>query len=246
MASTMDVSAPVRPMSKDQIQLSLHLEVPKKVIQYVASSVPIIDTSNKAKQVRQRVMRGPQRQARPQKRNMPEVASIYAEDPEVLVDDDDDGAPASKRTRMSKGGADDLDRNRRVAAIDVEEEYEPVVRRSTPSNFYTVVGTLFDEFWAMEFDDVEVTWAFFALITNANCKDYRLDVFAEHSYSLAVIKDKLKSRAYCSLEDFVYDFNQLFTNIFTYYPESSLPYRKAVELSKLFQERWQELLPKFK
>ncbi len=135
-------------------------------------------------------MRGPQRQARPQKRNMPEVASIYAEDPEVLVDDDDDGAPASKRTRMSKGGAEDLDRGRRVAAIDVEEEYEPVVRRSTPSNFYTIVGTLFDEFWAMEFDDVEVTWAFFALITNANCKDYRLDVFAEHSYSLAVIKVK--------------------------------------------------------
>ena len=61
-----------------------------------------------------------------------------------------------------------------------------------------------------------------------------------------VSQDKLKSRAYCSLEDFVYDFNQLFTNIFTYYPESSLPYRKAVELSKLFQERWQELLPKFK
>jgi hypothetical protein len=48
------------------------------------------------------------------------------------------------------------------------------------------------------------------------------------------------------MEDFVYDFNQLFTNILTYYPESHAAYPKAVELSKLFQERWQELLPQFK
>ena len=167
----------------------LHLEVPKKVIQYVASSVPIVDTSNKPKQVKQRMVRGPQRQVRPQKRNMPEVASIYAEESEAVVDYDDGDLPSAKRTRMSKGGAfDDLDKGRRVSSIDVEDEYEPVVRRSTPSNFYTVVGTLFDEFWGMEFDDVEVTWAFFALITNANCRDYRLEVFAEQSYSLAVIK----------------------------------------------------------
>lgn len=59
-------------------------------------------------------------------------------------------------------------------------------------------------------------------------------------------QEKLKNHAYCSIEDFVYDFNQLFTNIFTYYSESHPAYRKAVELSKLFQDRWQELLPKFK
>lgn len=60
------------------------------------------------------------------------------------------------------------------------------------------------------------------------------------------MQEKLKNHAYCSIEDFVYDFNQLFTNIFTYYSESHPVYRKAVELSKLFQDRWQELLPKFK
>lgn len=134
--------------------------------------------------------RGPQRQVKAPKRNLPEVASIYAEETDVAVDYDDGDMPASKRTRMSKGGSgfDELDKSRRVSTIDVEDEYEPVVRRSTPSNFYNVVGPLFEEFWAMEFDEVEVTWAFFALITNANCRDYRLEVFAEQSYSLAVIK----------------------------------------------------------
>ena len=60
------------------------------------------------------------------------------------------------------------------------------------------------------------------------------------------LQEKLKNQAYCSTEDFVYDFNQLFTNIFTYYSETHEAYRKAVELSLLFKERWKELMPKFK
>lgn len=119
---------------------------------------------------------------------MPEVASIYTEEAEVTIDFDDGDLPSSKRTRTSNGGAYEDEKSRRLSTIDVQEEYEPVVRRSTPANFYTVVEPLFDEFWALDFEEVEVTWAFFAIITNVNCKDYRLEVFAEQSYSLTIIK----------------------------------------------------------
>lgn len=151
------------------------------------SATPIVDP-NKPKQVKMRGQRGQPRQFKTIKRSQPEVASIYAEADEVEHMDSDQ--PSSKRSRLSKGDAieDDERRYSSSAVLDAEDEYEPVARRSTPANFYTVVGPLFQEFWALEFDDVEVTAAFFALITHANCRDYKLEAFAEQSYSLTVIK----------------------------------------------------------
>ena len=257
MSTQLDPNASIVRIPLEQLQSVLHLEVPKRVIQYVPSSVPIVDPANKPKQVRAKGVRGQQRPFKTVKRALPEVASIYAD-----ADDAGDGEQqTSKKARLSgRGGANEEEEYERRAssgagthgrADAVEEEEEEDYRRrsaksSTPSNFYAVVGPLFDEFWRMEFDNVQVTWAFFALITNMNCKDYQLEVFAEQSYSLAVIKDKLKAQAYCSIEDFVYDFNQLFTNIFTYYPASHEAVKKAVELSKLFEDRWKEILPKFR
>mmetsp|Transcript_3510 Transcript_3510/g.5796 ORF Transcript_3510/g.5796 Transcript_3510/m.5796 type:complete len:95 (-) Transcript_3510:1152-1436(-) len=87
---------------------------------------------------------------------------------------------------------------------------------------------------------------FFANITSINCKLYKLEAFSEQSHALPVIKEKLKNRAYISVEDFVYDFNQMFQNIFKFYPESHGAIQKAIELSKLFDERWQVALTKFK
>ena len=57
-----------------------------------------------------------------------------------------------------------------------------------PNNFYKVANELFEEFWTMDFDDVEITWAFFAKINFLNCKEYNLEDFAEESSSLAIIK----------------------------------------------------------
>lgn len=177
-----------QPFTIEHVLPVLHLEVPKRVVQYMPSATPIIDPS-KAKPVKGRGQRGQPRQFKTIKRSQPEVASIYAEADEG--DNMDSEQPVSKRSRLSKGGVvagDDDRRHTQNVILDAEDEYEPVVRRSTPSNFYAVVEPLFKEFWDMEFDDLDVTSAFFAVITHMNCRDYKLETFAEQSYSLTVIK----------------------------------------------------------
>jgi hypothetical protein len=52
-----------------------------------------------------------------------------------------------------------------------------------------------------------------------------------------ISQDKLKGGQYFSVEDFVYDFNQMFANIFKHYSESHPAYRKAQELLRLFETR---------
>jgi hypothetical protein len=179
----------------DKIVPVLHLEPPKKVIQYVASSVPIVDPSKAPKGPRTKIVKS-KNNFKTVKRALPEVASIYAEEhTSSATSSSYDDAPASKKARLSRGGAggaaeEDDDEGRRQVEADAEDEYDnrAAARSATPSNFYAVVGPLFEEFWKLDFDNVEVTWAFFALITHYNCKDYRLEAFAEKSYSLAVIK----------------------------------------------------------
>jgi hypothetical protein len=166
----------------DQFLPSLHLEVPKKVIQYVPAAVPVVDPS-KAKQAKAKVTRGPQRQFKPAKSALPEVASIYAEG-----HDSDADQPASKRARVSLGKSNGEEEARRPVAAAAEVAHEKINRRAIPANFYTVVAPLFKEFWEMEFDSDEVTYAFFARITNLNAKDFKLNAFAERSYCLEVIK----------------------------------------------------------
>jgi hypothetical protein len=188
ITSSSDPGSMLPSLYLEQYLPALHLEVPKKVLQYVQSSVPIVDPT-KAKQVQKtRVARGPQKQFKTTKRALPEVASIYANAQDN--DNSEDDLPASKKSRMSvaKSQLEEAD-SRRV--IPVQHEYvdnEPPLRRTIPKNFYTIVAPLFDEFWKMEFDNDEVTWAFFAVITSMNCADYKLSAFAEQSYSLAIIK----------------------------------------------------------
>jgi hypothetical protein len=158
------------------------LEVPKKVIQYVPAAVPVVDPS-KAKQAKAKVARGPQRQFKPAKSALPEVASIYAEG-----HDSDADQPASKRARVSLGKSSGEEEARRPVGAPAEVAHEKINRRAIPANFYAVVAPLFKEFWEMEFDSDEVTYAFFARITNLNAKDFKLNAFAERSYCLEVIK----------------------------------------------------------
>lgn len=164
---------------------ALHLEVPKKVLQYVPAAVPVVDPS-KAKQGKVRAPRGPQRQFKAAKSALPEVASIYADG---HGNESDHDQPASKKagTSMSKSNGDEEAR-RSSLPPSVVVEHEQMPRRVIPSNFYTVVAPLFQEFWEMEFDNDEVTYAFFARITDLNCKEFKLNAFAERSYCLEVIK----------------------------------------------------------
>ncbi len=57
---------------------------------------------------------------------------------------------------------------------------------------------------------------------------------------------KLENRQYFSVEDFVYDFHQLFANIFKYYAETHPAYHKARELSQLFEARMAAASTKFR
>lgn len=47
------------------------------------------------------------------------------------------------------------------------------------------------------------------------------------------------------MEDFVYDFHQMFANIFRFYSEAHPAFRKAQELSDLFETRMQAAYPRF-
>lgn len=228
----------IRPFPPSQLVQVLHLVPPKRVIQYVPTTEVVID-NKPAKQVRAKgVSRGP-RQPKNPKRTQQELASIYAEEASYAAkrsklnhdeEDEEEDYASEAEDFMLKGGSSAL-------------AHRP---SKLPANFEQVAGALFEEFWGMEFEDTEVTWAFFAKITALNCKDYKLDNFAESSSSLAVIKDKLRGGAYVSTEDFVYDFHQMFANVFKYYPESHPAHKKAQELRRLFDTRMEAARLQFK
>ncbi len=127
-----------------------------------------------------------------------------------------------------------------------------------PKNFYQVIYGVFEQFWSMEFDDPAVSQAFFAKIDINNCRAYGLEVFAESSMSLSVIRDRLDatnatgatstgySLAYRSPEDFYSDFRQMFENIFAFFPPQSAPQLKAIELNTLFHVKWEAAKASFK
>ena len=77
--------------------------------------------------------------------------------------------------------------------------------------------------------------AFFAKIDSHNCVEFGLAAFAPDSCSLPVIRERLESKDYKTLDDLVFDFNTMFENIFKYYHPDHLAYHKAVELKKLLQ-----------
>jgi len=125
-----------------------------------------------------------------------------------------------------------------------------------PANFFAVINSVFEQFWRMEFDNPQVSQAFFAKIDLANCRAYGLESFAERSMSLSVIRDRLEATKatagythtspYISPEDFYSDFRQMFENIFAFFPPQSAPQLKAIELNTLFHSRWEDAKAAFK
>ena len=191
----------------DYLEKILILEAPKKIIQYVPSSssnnigTEITDV-NKPKQARKPGPRGGKQQRSALLRSLPDVASIYAEEGHSRFSASEDyykskatSSIGHKRSHIESTGTIATGSREKASssssAISPDQK-PPIPKDKLPGNFYKVANELFDEFWAMEFDDVEITWAFFAKINFLNCKDYHLDDFAEESYSLAIIKVCLK------------------------------------------------------
>ena len=160
--------------SKEDLERILILEVPKKIIKYAASSNPLI----KEKRTKKTGSRGPRLPKNlAHLKGLPEVASIYTDDI------DEQGISIHKRSYQDFNDGEYYDTDE---SNDIDDSYLPNSYK-LPENFYILVQELFDEFWAIEFDNIEVTWAFFAKITNYNCKEYSLETFAEESSSLPVI-----------------------------------------------------------
>ncbi len=109
------------------------------------------------------------------KRPLQEVASIYAEE-------------SIQQAKRSRAGEEDEEDDGLVSDQEEPVPYTYSSGRKTPDNFEVVAGEVFQEFWRMEFEDHEVTAAFFARITALNCREYHLDNFAETSSNLGVIK----------------------------------------------------------
>lgn len=160
------------------------LAVPKKVIEYSGPDTyeaqdPFGKVSkSKAPRISNKKAL---KQPRPQ-----EAASIY--------DDDDDARPSGKKQRVSlaadSSAATAAAAKKQSIKVEAKQKLatESLMQTILPINFHTLVRPFFEEFWRLEFDSTEVTWAFFAKITTANCAEYKLSTFAEQSSSLAVIK----------------------------------------------------------
>jgi hypothetical protein len=167
-------------ISLDKIRPLLTLAVPKKVIEYSGPDTyeaqdPFSKVS-KSKAPRISNKKG-LKQPRPQ-----EAASIY--------DDDDDTRPSGKKQRVSQATDSSAATKKQLIKVEAKQKLatESLMQTILPINFHTLVRPFFEEFWRLEFDSTEVTWAFFAKITTANCAEYKLSTFAEQSSSLAVIK----------------------------------------------------------
>ena len=216
----------------------LRLEVPKKVIQY--SGANYLEEQNDSSIKMKPKVRG-KRGPKPfrQSDRSTESASIYADNKKQEADSTNIIHP-NKRIRKNENEliieqetlSSHSDNNKQLAKI--------------PTNFDIVAKEFFDYFWKLEFDDKEVNNALFAKITILNCKDFNLTTFADKSYCLPIIKERLEKNAYLAMEDFVFDFQQMFANILEFYPETHAAYQTAKELIIIFSEKWKEAKMKFK
>jgi hypothetical protein len=158
-----DQSIKLNTVPLDQLENVLILQPPKKIIEYQSK----IDNKFKA--------------------NVPR-SSKSKQQKTIKDTDNKDEMKAEKQIKketstikknISKPAPYKFDENNNLIKVD---------DKKTPSNFYEIVNEFFEEFWTLEFEEEEVNWAFFAIITSTNCKDFKLNDFADKSYSLAVIK----------------------------------------------------------
>ena len=156
------------------------------------------------------------------------------------------GEEAGAKRARTDGDDDAPDPSAYYNAFDDDAKIASQLERRVPLNLYEVLDAAFLFIWDQDIADLSAKAAFFAKITSANCTDYGLAAFSEHSFSLPVIKQKLAGREYVNYDEFIMDFNLLFGNIFTYYPPQHVAYAKALEMRNLLDEKWTALAATFK
>lgn len=120
-------------------------------------------------------------------------------------------------------------------------------RASAPIvNLYEVINPVFNEFWSLEFDNMQVTPAFFASIDALNAKEFGLSTYASEACSLPVIQKKISERRYFTAQAFVYDMESMFRNVLKYYPENHPAYSTALHLQSKFATLWIAAEPQLK
>lgn len=158
----------------------------------------------------------------------------------VSVDDIFDDTFQKKRGRLS---------DRSGKKPDGQQAEESLASRVPQDVLQPKLEGVFQVFWDLELEPAAVVTPFFGLITPKNCDMLGLPRFFDkvvESCSLANISEKLKERAYVTLESFEADFNLMFNNIYLYFAPDSPQYLKAKELQDLFRERWTHVLMDFK
>ena len=171
----------------EKIHPILALAVPKEVVKYEGPDT--YEAQDASKPTKGKAPKSSNKRGLKQPRAQ-EAASIY--------DDEDDARASGKKQRLSTSSSSTIDNGATAKkSVPVKDEVkqksatDSLLQTILPTNFHTVVRPFFDEFWRLEFDSTEVTWAFFAKITAVNCAEYKLSTFAQQSSSLAVIKVRL-------------------------------------------------------
>lgn len=174
----------------------LIMAVPKRVIAYSGpESYEALDALSKFGKPKGAKTKKIPKQFRQTSKVTQEVASIYADEPKE---------PAAKKPKVQPNA--DIGKSVSTSKVKSEKEVKtvvtavsttatlPVIQDKLPTNFNALIRPFFEDFWKLEFENTEVTWAFFAKINATNCAEYKLTSFADTSSSLAVIKvRRLKS-----------------------------------------------------
>eukprot|EP01035_Chromulina_nebulosa_P017828 gene17828-23439_t len=198
------------------------LETPKKVISYVDQP----DNTNSSKLGHKPKSKG-NRGNKSNKRSSAEQSSEVDVNNNTVI------------TKKPRKGDDNYEYEDKEYKYLLSKTVGTITVKKIPENLYKVITKICEDFWELDYDPPEVSFAFFALINSRNCHEYHLQDFAVESCSLAVIKDKINNKLYSTADEFVVDFRQMFKNILQYYPSTHLAYSKAIELSKLFELRWE-------
>jgi len=218
----------IRPLYREKLVETLILKNPKKVGDFTP---PVADLSEKVKQ-------------KPSKKGG--IISKSKKE-STLISSTASGEVVKKRKRVRLESRQDLDEDREEATYYSQDEKKSKhsTTQSTTSksvtNLQPIMKKVFDEFWD-EHLDPSIAAPFFSLITRENCSAFGIaDYFSkvEDACTLITIKDRLSSGVYQFAENFTYDFNLMFNNVFLYYDSTSPQYQKALELKEKFSQRWE-------
>ena len=149
----------------------LIMEQPKKIVSYYN---PATATASKEVIKRQRNPKGSGKSAKSNKRNMPEMATIYSSNnsPEEYN--------FNKKSRSSSQF--EYQEDSYESATQVE------IIRGPPPNLYPLLEEIMNYFWNLDYEPDVVSFAFFANINAKNCQEFKLQQFSEESCSMAIIK----------------------------------------------------------